>query len=175
MGDILAVTGHRPNKIYAYPACYQKPVFNALVGIIEEWLDTVTGIDKGITGMAIGLDQACAQAFINKSIPFTAALPFKGQEAKWPRESQIYYYELLAKAAEVVEVSSPPYSNYKMQVRNVWMMDRGTKILTLWDGVEDGGTWNAIKYAKSIGKEFDHNLWDRWLEVRKTIPKSFVF
>lgn len=96
--------------------------------------------------MALGVDQDFAQISIELAIPFTAALPFIGQEDRWPESSRKYYEWLLERADDVVVVSPGGYSAAKMQVRNEWMVDNCDHLVAVWDGSE-GGTGNCVRYA----------------------------
>jgi uncharacterized phage-like protein YoqJ len=143
---VIAGTGHRPDKLGGY----SDEAFNRLVGIAEEYL-TANRPEKVISGMALGWDQALAQACINLDIPFLAALPFKNMEVKWPRESQDKYNRILSHASLSVVVSEGEYAPWKMQVRNKYMVDNSEMILAMYDGTS-GGTANCINYANSVGK-----------------------
>lgn len=153
---ILAGTGHRPNKLGGYA----RPVFFRCVTVITRWLEDAKNIEYGISGMAIGFDQALAQSCIDSGIPFDAYVPFLGQESKWPRDAQQFYHKLLNQAREVKYICDPGYHPLKMQKRNEAMVDACTDVLALWDGTT-GGTANCIMYAKIKGKPI-HNLWDTW-------------
>lgn len=151
---ILAGTGHRPNKLGGY----SPEVFARLVSLAEAALIKYQPTQV-ISGMALGWDQALAQASINLHIPLLAAVPFLGQESQWPEQSQAVYRTLLAQAA--VHIVSPGgYVPRKMQVRNEWMVDLSTDVLALWNG-SSGGTGNAIQYARKQGKPII-NLWSSW-------------
>lgn len=145
---IIAGTGHRPDKLGGY----SKEAFDKLVLLAEGWLGS-EGKDciKVVSGMALGWDQALVQAAINLNIPVLAAIPFIGQESKWPAESQKYYQELLDKCSEKVYVNLPGYAAWKMQKRNEWMANYCDVILALFDGSQ-GGTANCIKYAEKKNK-----------------------
>jgi uncharacterized phage-like protein YoqJ len=113
-----------------------------------------------ITGMALGWDQAIAQACVDLKIPFSAAVPFNGQELTWPRAAQDRYHRLLGQAQEVVIVSDGDYAPEKMQVRNQWMVDNCDVLLALYDG-SSGGTANCVRYAE--GKSVPViNIWSSW-------------
>ena len=114
-----------------------------------------------LTGMAIGWDCAVAEACLNVGIPFVACVPFKGQETMWPDKTKRYYYDLLAKAVEVVYVCDPGYAAWKMQKRNEYMVDNSQKQLALWDGTS-GGTANCVRYAASKDVEII-NCWAEYL------------
>lgn len=153
---IVAGTGHRPNKLGGYGV----EATGKLVALAREWL-RVNRPDRVISGMALGWDQALAWAAVDEKIPFTAAVPFHGQESAWPSLSQQWYQDLLALADEVVYVTDGGYAAWKMQVRNKWMVDNCDLVLALWDGSE-GGTGNCIKYANSVDKPIK-NLWETYV------------
>ena len=146
---IVFATGHRPEKLGGYniPNPIYTYVYNETIRILRELKPT-----KTISGMALGFDQLFSRACIDLDIPFIAAIPFSGQERKWPKESQDEYYKILAKAYEVVTVSSGGYHPKKMQIRNEWMVNNGNKGIACFDGTE-GGTYNCVRYAIKHEKE----------------------
>ena len=157
---IIAATGHRPEKLGGH----DNQVRLALGGLATEYLSQ-TQPEKVIVGMALGWDQAVAGACAALRIPFIAAIPFEGQESRWPEDSQRRYFRLLGMAEEVevigiLETGSAHEVSAAMQARNEWMVDRADRMLALWDG-SWGGTFNCIKYAQKIGLPID-NLWQRW-------------
>lgn len=159
----IGVTGHRPASVGGYGP----NAFNVLVSVFDEYLgqNGVSDIEAVITGMAIGWDQAVARTCINWGIPFIAAVPFIGQERKWPPHSQKQYNWLIERAQKVVVVSEGGYSPFKMQVRNRWIVDNSQEIVALWNKERSGGTFNCVKYA--LEKEVPvQNLYDRWLELK---------
>lgn len=144
---IISGTGHRPTKLGGYG----QAAFDRLVEIAKRALQELD-VKSVISGMALGWDQALAQAAIELDIPFTAAIPFTGQENRWPYSSRITYAQILEHAAEVVIVSSGGYSAYKMQLRNQWMVNNSNLILAMWNG-SSGGTNNCLNYARLRDKE----------------------
>jgi uncharacterized phage-like protein YoqJ len=153
--EIVAGTGHRPHKLGGYSSDVQKRLQN----LAERWLSD-NGPHKVISGVALGWDTALAKAAIALGIPLIAAVPFEGQESKWPKASQIVYRDLLEQADDIVFVSEAGYAPWKMQARNKWMTDNCTTLLALWDGTS-GGTGNCIQYATKTGKPVI-NLWDEY-------------
>lgn len=151
---IVAATGHRPDKLGGYDDMTRR----ALGALAVEWLH-YNRPAKVISGMALGWDQAVAAACVVLEIPFIAAVPFEGQERKWPPLAQRRYRRLLEQAAEVVVVCEL-YGPKTMQIRNEWMVDRADLMLALWNGTF-GGTHNCLEYARKKGVEFK-NLWSRW-------------
>lgn len=149
---IICGTGHRPDKLGGYGTAAGV----RLVNLAEDWLEE-NKPDKVISGMALGWDYALAAAAFNLDIPFIAAVPFEGQEWRWPSESQRNFRVLLGVAERVVYVCEPGYAPWKMQKRNEWMVDNSDQVLALWNG-SSGGTANCIKYAEKVGKPII-NLW----------------
>jgi uncharacterized phage-like protein YoqJ len=43
-----------------------------------------------------------------------------------------------------------------MQIRNEWMVDNSHFTLAIWNGIQKGGTWNCIQYARKQGKTVWH-------------------
>lgn len=152
---IVAATGHRPDKLGGY----SESVRVRLRLLAVSWL-VENRPNKIISGMALGWDQAVAEAAVELYIPFIAAIPFKGQELHWPQSSQDRYTHLLSLADSVTVVSSGSYATWKMQTRNEWMVNQCNLVLALWDG-SSGGTGNCIKYARQQLKPIE-NLWTQW-------------
>lgn len=150
----IAATGHRPHKLGGHT----NQVRLALGGLATEYLAR-TRPAKVISGMALGWDQAVAGACIALGIPLIAAVPFEGQECRWPQEAQERYRWILGEAERVVVVCSGP-GGRAMQIRNEWMVDNTDRIVALWDG-SWGGTFNCIQYAEKRGVPVE-NLWLRW-------------
>lgn len=152
---IICGTGHRPDKLGGYDVDSKEKLLTFAHSSIKKLRP-----DRIITGMALGWDMALAYAADAEKIPFTAAIPFKGQEKMWPEGSQKFYHWLLEKADEVIYVCEEGYAVWKMQKRNEWMVDNCDTVLALWDG-SAGGTGNCIVYANKVGKPII-NLWDRY-------------
>ncbi len=142
---ILVVTGHRPPKVGGYMV--PNPTY---LYIVSELKKKIQEINPSVvyTGMALGVDQWVAAICKELGIPFIAAVPHQGDELKWPQYSQTKYKELLNSASSVVTVTMKPYFPGAMQIRNVWMVDRATRALAVFDG-SDGGTKNCVDYIKS--------------------------
>ena len=139
---IVAATGHRPHKLGGYSF----ETFQKIRVLAQVWLVDIQPTHV-ISGMALGWDQAVAQAATNLEIPFTAAVPFASQGNNWPEYAVYFYDQLLKRAQEIVVVCNGDYQPWKMQTRNEWMVDRADLILALWDG-SPGGTANCIQYAR---------------------------
>jgi|688.fasta_scaffold40197_4 uncharacterized phage-like protein YoqJ len=146
----IAVTGHRPNKLgneYSMDGPVSKRITSSLTDFVLSQKPEML-----ISGMALGVDLLFAKVAIEHRIPFTAAVPFIGQELRWPQCSRDRYAQILSLASEVVVVCPGGYSAFKMQKRNEWMVDHCDLLIAVWDGTS-GGTANCVQYAQSTSKE----------------------
>ena len=158
---IVAFSGHRPDELGGYQL--PNPTYIHVCQETEKLLLELKP-DKCISGMCIGYDQWAANICVKLGIPFTAAVPFEGQESIWPEASQKIFHVLLKKAADKVVVSEGGYTAAKMQVRNEWMVDHCDVLIAVYNGADSGGTFNCIQYAKSIDKKI--------IFIDPTLPKS---
>jgi uncharacterized phage-like protein YoqJ len=161
--EIIAGTGHRPDKLGGYNIETQMRVLRLATRYLSEAKPDVV-----LSGMAQGWDTALAQASINLGIPFDAYVPFEGQETVWPQGARLYYKELLKHARNVFIVSPGGFTNTAMTKRNQAMVRNCSKLIALWDG-SPGGTGNCIAYATFVGKRY-YNLWDSYKEMLNGLP-----
>jgi uncharacterized phage-like protein YoqJ len=157
---ILGVTGHRPYRLALRSS--QVPLLDAFArDVLTEMAPT-----KVIIGMQRGWDTACARACAQLTIPFIAAVPWKGFDADWGAEDKAFLVTLLS-VAETVKYISPPgqYDPKKLMLRNRWIVDNSNQMLALWDGMDDGGTAAAIRFARTQGVPVT-NVWFRWREFQ---------
>lgn len=142
---VVAFTGHRPDKLDKYD---REWIAGALINVLRD-LKPV----GAISGMAVGLDQMAAQCCNHLQIPWTAAIPFVGQELVWPKSAQREYHKLLLTARGKVVVCQPVLEAWRMmQLRNEWMVDNCDVVIAVWDGSK-GGTANCVKFAELMGKK----------------------
>ena len=164
----IAFTGHRPNKLYGYDL--NNEGYNELRNILNTILKNEIykyDADTFITGGALGFDTlafyVCDNLIQDYGGNQILAIPFEKQANAWPRESQITYKEMKKvstciyvddyKKYNVKGIKGGEYHPAKMQKRNEWMVDNCDMLIGCWDGVEKGGTWNCLKYAKKLNKE----------------------
>ena len=150
----IAVTGHRPNKLYGYN------IFS------REWMSLKEEFKKllvdnhcteAITGMALGVDTVFALAVLELqdegyNIKLHCAIPCRNHSCKWNGESVELYDNILKRADVVKLVTDAEYEPWMMQVRNEYMVDLADKIIAVWDG-SNGGTANCVRYAEKKGKD----------------------
>lgn len=143
-GDVVAFTGHRPDKLGGYgPSKLQNAVREAVRNALLAEPPSICAV----SGMAQGLDQWAAEICIDLRIPFTAAVPCDDQDRFWPPAARAHYQVLLSKAARIVHVPGGAYAAWKMQRRNEWMVDQCGCLIAVWDG-SPGGTANCVRYAE---------------------------
>lgn len=147
---IIAATGHRPDKLGGYDErASLRLYYFASFYLLARKPEAV------ITGLALGWDQAIAAAAIMHNIPCHGAVPFEGQESRWPEESRLKYWNLRNACTTITVVCDGGYSARSMQLRNMWMVQRAHLVAAMWDG-SDGGTANCVKYAQQVGKEVEN-------------------
>lgn len=162
---IVAGTGHRPDKLGGY----SKEIEDRIFLIARDALDVLKPT-MVISGMAIGWDLALARAALHLKLPLHAAIPFYGQEKKWPRNVQALYKDILRKCSAFTCVSEGGYAAWKMHKRNEWMVDNSNVLLSLFDGLNEGGTAACIRYALSKEKDI-YNVWDIFKGVSKEMTR----
>lgn len=161
MSKTLCFTGHRPNKLGGYEGPnakhFQTRLHNHLARIVTRAVEK--RFKTFISGGALGVDQIAAEVIIERrlhvvknNIQLIIARPFPSQHRKWPHSSQAHFLDIITAADKVVDVSDDPYAPWKMQIRNEWMVDRSEVVIAVWDGIEKGGTWNCIVYARKTNK-----------------------
>jgi uncharacterized phage-like protein YoqJ len=107
-----------------------------------------------ISGMALGVDTIFALLALELEIPLMAAIPCQGQDRMWRQESKDLYKSILDNPLTTVHfVDDGPYTAYKMILRDQWMVNKCDKLLAVWNGDTHGGTYQTVKYAKSMRKD----------------------
>ncbi len=148
------ITGHRPSKLGGYgPSATQDAVRAWMRVQIRALLIEADETNAQLTlvgGMALGVDQWWAEEGLQLDVPVHAFVPFEGQESTWPTASQERYHEILGRCAEVTIVSPGAYAAWKMQARNVAMIEYANRHYAVWDG-SSGGTANAVAVIRKLG------------------------
>jgi uncharacterized phage-like protein YoqJ len=151
------ICGHRPPAIGGYktPNPTEQWVRFTLRGALERLREKLARKGNELTaicGMAIGTDMIGADECRRLGIPYIAAVPFEGQEKRWPERTQTRYRGLVKEAADVVVVDTlEKYAvdnvKAKFILRNRWMLDNSEMVIAVWDG-SGGGTSDAVREAK---------------------------
>lgn len=157
---ILAVTGHRPDKLGGY----SEEAEEQLVWFAQKMLLELKP-DRVLTGMALGWDLAIAEACHLLEIPYIAYVPFLHQEDLWSEPAKERYRFLLSNAIGDIYFGDR-YAKWLFQKRNMALVDDCDDLLALWNGTEQGGTYNCIKYALVKDRDIIY-CWQNYLDYLK--------
>lgn len=143
-------TGHRPNKLDYSESEIKLLLETAIDNAISD------GYVTFITGMAEGVDIWAAEIVLkkkkeNKDLHLICAVPHPGFEKRRSRY-ETERYENIIKNADYVTTISDNYYRACYQKRNVWMVDRSSRVISVYNG-KSGGTQNTINYAMERGIE----------------------
>ena len=162
MSDVIVLgTGHRTAQLVPKNP-YDPRVLVRLTDLCK-WQLKELKPTKVISGMALGFDTALAAAAIFLQIPLIAAVPHIDQFRFWTPHQQRMWKILINQAAEVHIVPEGPYHLGVNPIRNIWMLDRGTHVLALYNGRGKGGTHHCITQAAKRGLPI-HNCWQDWVD-----------
>ncbi len=150
-------TGHRPKGFpFKYGIDKQKHI--AYLQELEQKIKlaiTECGITNFISGMALGVDMDFAELVLklrnDYSITLECAIPCPDQTLKWNDKDKLRYDSIL-KRADKVNLISERYTPECMLKRNRYMVDKSGLVIAVFNGIQKGGTWYTINYAKSKNK-----------------------
>ena len=149
----VCFTGRRPQKLpWRYNESDERCL--NLKKSLEEKIDLAIkeGATRFISGMALGVDMWAAEIVLAKKkldsrITIEAALPHKGQAAKWSSEHKDRYNRIL-KCCDKVSCLSEQYTPYCMMKRNQYMVDESDLVIAVTDDFT-GGSGKTVLYARS--------------------------
>lgn len=141
-----AFTGHRPEKIVGQEGYAIVELRKAIEDAVKE------GYTTFITGCSRGVDLWAADIVIemrrhDKRLKLVCAIPFEGFEDKWPPDWKKHLNQI-KKQADWIQVISEEYHVDAYQKRNVWMVNKASKIIAVCNG-EPSGTLNTVRYAEA--------------------------
>ena len=133
---IVAVTGHRPERLKGQETLIKKWAKNQLVSLQPQFI---------YNGMARGVDQIIAIAAKELNIPIICCYPF-------PKKNFSPTEQWIIENNKVIFIC-PVYSKQSYIIRDKFMVDHSDILLTVWDGIGQGGTFFTRKYAIEKGKK----------------------
>ena len=146
-------TGHRP-KGFPYQYGIDKQKHNFYMQTLSQNIElaiTEYAITNFISGMAIGVDLDFAETVLklrNKYlIKLECAIPCPNQTLKWNDTDKVRYESIL-KRADKISIISERYTSECMLKRNRYMVDKSGLVIAVFNGIEKGGTWYTISYAR---------------------------
>ena len=162
---IVAVTGHRPQKLGGFKTDRAEAYVKVQTQKILE--DNINDIDYFCSGMALGVDQWTLEVALDLGIKTVACVPFKQQALKWNRNTIATYDNLISQCHKVVNVDRSPgylstqaqpdfYHVSKLFTRNIFMIDKlkqhgGFLIAFIREDLKSSGSHHAMKYAQDQG------------------------
>lgn len=145
-------TGHRPDKLPwgtdendSRCVALKQRLSAALEQVYEE------GARHFICGMARGADLYFAEAVLalrerHPGVTLECARPCESQAQSWPAEEQERYQFILDRC-DYETLVQKHYDRFCMMRRNRYMVDHAAHILTVYNGVPQGGTAQTLLYA----------------------------
>lgn len=150
-------TGHRP-KGFPFEYGIDEQKHNAYLKALEKKIKlaiTKYGITNFISGMALGADMDFAEIVLKlrEKYPITleCAIPCPNQTLYWGEEDKLRYEYILERADKITLISEQ-YNPDCMFKRNHYMVNKSELVIAVFNGVENGGTWYTLNYAKSCNK-----------------------
>lgn len=141
-------TGMRPNKLFGYDSSH---LGYDLIKIKLREIYHKLQPTEIISGMALGFDTLVAELALEMSLPLICAIPCDHQDKLWRQKDREKYHQILQQASEIINVAPGFYEEWKMQRRNIFMVNRSDHMIILWNG-SSGGTKNCVEYIKQINK-----------------------
>lgn len=143
-------TGHRPEKLHYDEKTVKAKLKSAIKQAIQD------GYVTFIVGMCRGIDLWAGEIVLeekqqNPKLHLVAAIPHPDFEKNWSVADKALYSKVL-KNADIANTISNTYYKACYQKRNVWMVDRSSRVIAVYNG-ERGGTANTIEYAQNQGIE----------------------
>ena len=163
MSKICCFTGYRPHRFDFSPDGLRPEQVQAALGALIRRLYT-EGYRTFISGMSAGVDLWAAAEVLDlraadSSVELVAAVPFAGQENRWPIPLQREYRRILDGCQQVEylfsekEAAEDPSACYRS--RNRWMVDRSDTVVAVCElDVADSrtGTASTVRYARRLQK-----------------------
>lgn len=156
----IAITGHSTERLRGH----EEHVREWINQMLDWWeADYRFGdgepIDFAITGMAPGVDLIFAQEALKRRTPLLCFYAY--EPVKYSEEEQ----KIIDNPLTTVMTASGSYSKSSFIIRDRRMVDDCDILLAVWDGIEQGGTWETVKYAEDNNKPIVFCPWDeRWNE-----------
>jgi len=131
------VTGHRLHKLEQYSIEWIR--YTAIIYALQHtFLKDTT---YGLSGMASGVDLWFCEELLYKKIPYSACIPFEGQEDTMDEQSASDRKLLIESAAQI------------LKCRNSIMVEKADAALVVFDG-NKGGTHNVFQQLIENKKPF---------------------
>jgi uncharacterized phage-like protein YoqJ len=150
-------SGYRPEKLpwgsdETDPRCLRlkEKIYDAVSAVYA------SGVRHYICGMALGCDMYFCETVLqlrdeHPDLTIEAALPCEDQAARWNEAQRSRYFNLVGQC-DVETLISRKYTPDCMTRRNMYMVDRASVLIAVYDG-RFGGTMHTVGYAQKQGLE----------------------
>ena len=152
-----AFTGHRPARL-PWGANESDPRCLALKDRLAQAAEEAyaAGYRHFLCGMAQGADLYFAETILSlrdrhPDVTLEAAIPYLDQAKSWPQADRDRRQAILDRCDYETMVSHQ-YTRGCLLRRNRYMVDRASRIIAVYDGTPQGGTFQTLAYAMSQGK-----------------------
>lgn len=153
----VCFTGHRPKKLLS-PYDENCDYFKKLRALLRKQI--LIAIEDGCTefycGMAMGTDLIAGQLVLDltalyPNIHLNAVCPYPHQSENYP-DSWIGRYMHVLSHCEKIHIICGAYVQGCFAIRNRYLVDNSDKVISVWDGKQQSGTAQTIRYAHSSNK-----------------------
>lgn len=159
-GTTCCFTGHRPDKL-PWGTDESAPECQTAKEQIAQALERAygAGFRHFISGMARGGDLYFAEAVLalrerHPDVTLEGARPCPTQADRWPAGERRRYWAILDRC-DYETLVQQHYDRNCMMRRNRYMVDRSARIIALYDGNPQGGTFQTLAYAMKQGLTTD--------------------
>ena len=120
-----------------------------------ERLITEENVTHFISGMALGVDQICAELVLELKkqyprITLECAIPCEEQAVNWTEPQRDRYFGIIERCDKETMIQHH-YDKDCMMKRNRYMVNASQIVLAVWSG-KPSGTGNTVRYAQEQGK-----------------------
>lgn len=143
----IAVTGHRPPRLKGQ----EEDIYIWFEEQISMARLMYGKIDEVYCGMAQGADQIFYRAAANSYLRINCCYPWKKKDMDFIEQAALGGTTIAPMLTRIWLYDQYPGKKGYIE-RDRYMVDHCDVLLAVWDGVEEGGTWDTIKYAREKGR-----------------------
>lgn len=131
-------------------------VRDAMTRVVAE-----SGVEEGITSLAVGADQLFADILRSQGIPYWVIIPCLNYESTFAGREHLYTYRALLKDA-AIRMTLSDYgepSEFAFLQAGKLVSDMSDLLIAVWNGQKArgmGGTGDIVQYARTKGKAVVH-------------------
>lgn len=150
----IGFTGHRPERIKDYQSLYND-LSKVLYGLVYLSSGKVDESVRFILGGAPGFDTMVASILTGWNIhpeQIDIIIPFRGFEKYATKDESALKRAISINntllSDRVIALNNPGNFALQCNLRNEEIIKRSNYLISYWDGIKKGGTWNTICMAQ---------------------------